>query len=59
MFLSDLAIVAGLILLNGLLAMAELAIVSARRPRLQSMAAAGNKNAEAALKLAEEPGRFI
>jgi putative hemolysin len=59
MFVSDLAIVAGLILLNGLLAMAELALVSARRPRLQAMAAAGNKNAEAALKLAEDPGRFL
>ncbi len=55
----ELAIVVGLILLNGFFAMAELAIVSSRRIRLQQMAEAGNKGAVRALALAENPGRFL
>jgi putative hemolysin len=55
----ELAIVVGLILLNGFFAMAELAIVSSRRIRLQQMAEAGNKGAGRALTLAENPGRFL
>ena len=39
----ELAIVVGLILLNGFFAMAELAIVSSRRIRLQQMAEAGTR----------------
>ena len=48
-----------LILLNGLLAMAELAIISARRVRLQQMARQGNKGAQIALNLAGAPNRFL
>jgi putative hemolysin len=55
----ELAIVVGLILLNGFFAMAELAIVSSRRIRLQQMAEAGDKGAVRALALAENPGRFL
>lgn len=55
----DAAIIAGLILLNGFFAMSELAIVSARRPRLRAMAAQGTAGAKAAMRLAEEPGRFL
>lgn len=55
----DAAIIAGLILLNGFFAMSELAIVSARRPRLRAMAAQGSAGAKAAMTLAEEPGRFL
>jgi putative hemolysin len=55
----ELAIVVGLILLNGFFAMAELAIVSSRRIRLQQMAEAGNRGAVRALALAESPGRFL
>jgi putative hemolysin len=55
----ELAIVVGLILLNGFFAMAELAIVSSRRIRLQQMAEAGNKGAVRALALADNPGRFL
>jgi putative hemolysin len=55
----DAAIIAGLILLNGFFAMSELAIVSARRPRLRAMAAQGTAGAKAAMTLAEEPGRFL
>ncbi|MGE3992125.1 hemolysin family protein [Pseudorhodoplanes sp.] len=55
----ELAIVVGLTLLNGFFAMAELAIVSSRRIRLQQMAEAGNKGAARAMALAENPGRFL
>jgi putative hemolysin len=55
----DAAIIAGLILLNGFFAMSELAIVSARRPRLRAMAAQGSAGAKAAMTLAEDPGRFL
>ena len=55
----ELAIVVGLILLNGFFAMAELAIVSSRRIRLQQMADGGSSGAARALVLAEKPGRFL
>ena len=56
---TDLLIIAGLILLNGLFAMSELAIVSARVPRLQVSADKGNKTAQAAIALARDPGKFL
>jgi putative hemolysin len=46
-------------LVNGVLAMSELAVVSARPARLKVMAADGNKGAAVALKLAEDPGKFL
>ena len=52
-------IILGLIVLNGLLAMSELAIVSSRHVRLQQMAQGGNRGAEVALELAETPNRFL
>lgn len=55
----DLAIIAGLILLNGFFAMSELAIVSARRPRMRGLAERGSKGAQTALALAEDSGRFL
>jgi putative hemolysin len=48
-----------LILLNGLFALSELAIVSARKARLKTMADSGRSGASTALRLAEEPGRFL
>lgn len=48
-----------LILLNGVLAMSELAIVSARTGRLQQMADDGNRGAVAAGRLASDPSRFL
>ena len=48
-----------LIVANGVLAMSELAVVSARRHRLQAMANAGNAGAARALTLAEDSGRFL
>jgi putative hemolysin len=48
-----------LILLNGLLAMSEFAVVSARKSRLQPLADEGNERARAALDLAEHPDQFL
>ena len=48
-----------LVLLNGFLAMSELAIVSSRRARLERLAADGRAGARAALRLADDPGRFL
>ncbi|MBC5622130.1 hemolysin family protein [Butyricimonas hominis] len=52
-------IIIGLILLNGVLAMSEIAMVSARKSRLETEAKTGNKSARRALKLANEPDRFL
>lgn len=55
----DLLILLALIALNGVFAMSELAVVSARRARLQLMADKGNPGARAALKLQDDPSRFL
>lgn len=55
----ELLIVLVLIGLNGLFALSELAVVSARRSRLKAMAQSGKRGAEQALALAAEPGRFL
>ena len=57
--IAEILIVAALILLNGALAMSELAVVSARPARLKMMADSGSKGAAAALRLAQDPGRFL
>ncbi|HVZ03677.1 hemolysin family protein [Hyphomicrobium sp.] len=57
--MTELLIVLALILLNGLFALSELAIVSARRPRLKAMEAAGRPGAFSALALSADPGRFL
>ena len=55
----ELAIAVFLILFNGVFALSELSIVSARKPRLKTMAAQGSRGAAAALKLADHPGKFL
>lgn len=55
----ELGIALFLIGLNGLFALSELAIVSARKARLKMMADNGRAGAGTALRLAEEPGRFL
>ncbi|AXK38956.1 hemolysin family protein [Crenobacter cavernae] len=55
----DVLILLFLILLNGVFAMSELAIVSARKVRLQQWAEDGHRGAETALLLSEEPTRFL
>jgi putative hemolysin len=56
---SQFLILLALVATSGLFAMAELAIVSSRRIRLKQMAEQGSKGARAALKLMEEPTRFL
>lgn len=48
-----------LTLLNGFLAMSELAVVSSRRSRLAYLASLGSRGARAALRLVDDPGRFL
>src|SRR6185369_1748350 len=55
----DVIIIALLVILNGLLAMSELAIVSSRRTRLRALARAGRHGAQTALDLLADPGRFL
>lgn len=55
----EIIILAGLILLNGLFSMAEIALVSARKSRLEAQANKGDKKAEEALKLANKPETFL
>jgi putative hemolysin len=55
----EVLIIFGLLLANGLFAMAEIAIVSSRRSKLRTLAEAGDAKAQAALALAESPTRFL
>ncbi|WP_292532349.1 hemolysin family protein [Methylocystis sp.] len=55
----ELAVALVLIVINGIFSLSELAIVSARKIRLKTMAAEGRRGAAAALALAEHPGRFL
>ena len=55
----EVAIIIGLVLVNGALAMAEMAVVSARRGRLLHLLNEGDQRADAALKLTNAPGRFL
>ncbi|MGQ3017385.1 hemolysin family protein [Phenylobacterium sp.] len=59
MLLISIVAVLLLLVLNGLFAMSELAVVSARRGKLQSRADRGDKGAAAALRLADHPTRFL
>jgi putative hemolysin len=59
MVTAQLALVLALIVLNGFFAMSELAIVSARRARLQQRADAGSTGARVALELSDHPARFL
>ena len=55
----DVVIILALVALNGVFAMSELAIVSARKARLEALARTGRSGARAALKLQSDPGRFL
>ena len=57
--LTEILIVVVLIVLNGGLSMSELAFVSSRPARLRSIAEAGSTRAATALRLCEDPGRFL
>lgn len=57
--MNEFLILLGLILLNGFFSMAEIALVSARKARLESQANKGDARAKAALDLANHPDKFL
>lgn len=57
--MEEIFIILFLILLNGIFSMSEISLISARKSSLQSEANKGNKSAQTALKLAENPDRFL
>ena len=57
--MDEIIIIIGLIILNGIFAMSEVALISARKSRLSTDAKQGSKAARMALKLANEPDRFL
>ncbi len=57
--LVDIGVILGLFVLNGFFALAEMAMVSSRRLRLQHMADQGDRGAARAVALIDNPGRFL
>lgn len=57
--MDDIIVILLLILLNGVFSMSEIALISARKSRLSSDARKGSRGAAVALKLAEDPDRFL
>jgi putative hemolysin len=55
----EILIIFFLIILNGLFSMSEIALISARKNRLETAAKKGNKNAKTALDLANSPNEFL
>ncbi|MDO9024342.1 hemolysin family protein [Zwartia sp.] len=55
----DILILVALILLNGLFAMSEIALITSKRAKLQKAAETGDAAAKAALKLAADPNQFL
>ncbi|MFJ7567501.1 hemolysin family protein [Herminiimonas sp. NPDC097707] len=55
----DILIILGLILVNGVFAMSEIAIVTSKRIRLQKLVENGSRGAKAALDLSDSPSRFL
>lgn len=55
----EIAILIVLILLNGIFAMSEIALVAARKSRLSVRASSGDKAAQAAIMLGDDPTRFL
>jgi len=55
----EILVIALLLLTNGIFSMSEMAIVSARKTRLQQLAETGNRQARLTLKLADDPNKFL
>lgn len=55
----EIIIILLLLVANGVFAMSEIAVVASRKIRLQQLADSGNKQAQAALKLAKSPNQFL
>lgn len=58
-YMNDLLAIIILILLNGIFAMSEMALISAKKVKLQKQSDKGNRSARIALKLAEQPDKFL
>ena len=59
MYMWELIVICLLIVLNGAFAMSEMAVVSSRRTRLKRMASHGSRGAAVALRLLDDPSRFL
>lgn len=57
--MNEILVILGLILLNGILSMTEMAMVSARKSSLSTEARNGNERARRALSIAENPNRML
>jgi len=57
--MNQIIIIVGLILLNGIFSMSEIAIISARKSKLEKDSKNGNKSAQTVLKLATDPDIFL
>ena len=57
--MTEVFIILGLIFLNGLFSMAEIALVSARKARLEAQSQKGDPDAAKALELANNPDSFL
>jgi len=55
----EIALLLGLVLLNGLFAMSEIALMTARKARLQKLSEAGDNGARAAILLGDDPNKFL
>jgi putative hemolysin len=55
----EISLLFALIVLNGVFAMSEIALVTARRTQLQNLAQGGDNGAAAAIQLGEDPNRFL
>jgi putative hemolysin len=55
----EILIILFLIILNGVFSMSEIALISARKNRLETAAKKGQKNAQIALDLANSPNKFL
>jgi putative hemolysin len=55
----EILIILFLIILNGVFSMSEIALISARKNRLENAAKKGNSNAQVALDLANSPNKFL
>lgn len=57
--MTELLVILLLVVVNGLLAMSEIALISARKPYLSNEMKRGSRSAKMALKLAQEPDKFL
>ncbi len=57
--LTEIVVIVALMLVNALLAMSEMAVVSSRRSRLQSLVKTHHRGARVAIRLLDEPTDFL